>query len=222
MKFELERDNLFSMHDEAAHMKLRAKMAAGYSGKENESMGGTVDKQVAAFIDLIDRKYVSDPNEYRPMDFALKTQYFTLDVISALAFGKPFGYLTHDEDLHDYIKITTAYIPVMVTLGSVPWLADLLHSRLTRGLLSKESDKLGFSAFINVARKVVAERFAPEAKPQFDMLGSFIRSGLTPEEASSEVLLQIVAGSDTSASTIRAVVLHLLANASAYKKLQAE
>jgi cytochrome P450 len=222
MKLEPGRDNLFSMRDEAAHMKLRAKMAAGYSGKENESMEDTVDKQIAAFIDLIDEKYVSTSTEYRPMDFALKAQYFTLDVISALAFGKPFGYLTQDEDLHDYIKITTAYIPFMVALGSVPWLADLLHSRLMRGLLPKESDKLGFGAFINVAKNVVAERFAPEAKPQFDMLGSFIRHGLTPEEASSEALLQIVAGSDTSASTIRAVMLHILANASAYRKLQAE
>jgi len=222
MKFEPGRNNLFSMRDEVGHTKLRAKMAAGYSGKENESMEGTVDKQVAAFIELIDTKYISSGTEYRPMDFSLKAQYFTLDVISALAFGKPFGYLTEDEDLHDYIKITTAYIPFMVTLGSLPWLADLLHSRLMRGLLPKDSDKLGFGAFINVAKNVVAERFAPGAKSQSDMLGSFIRHGLTPEEASSESLLQIVAGSDTSASTIRAVILYLLANASAYKKLQAE
>ena len=35
---------------------------------------------------------------YRPMDFVQKTQFFTLDVISALAFGVPFGYLARDED----------------------------------------------------------------------------------------------------------------------------
>ncbi|KAH6865919.1 cytochrome P450 [Alternaria rosae] len=223
MKLEPGRDNLFSMRDEVAHMKLRNKMAPGYSGKENESMEGTVDEQVAAFIDLIERKYVSTATEYRPMDFALKTQYFTLDVISALAFGKPMGYLKQDVDLHDYIKITTTYVPFMLTLSNVPWLANLLHSRLLRGVLPKESDKLGFGAFINVARKVVAERFASEeSKPKSDMLGSFIRHGLTPEEASSEALLQIIAGSDTSASTIRAVMLHTLANASSYRRLQAE
>jgi cytochrome P450 len=222
MKLEPGRDNLFSLRDEAAHMKLRNKMAAGYSGKENESMQGTVDEQVAAFINLIERKYVSTATEYRPMDFALKTQYFTLDVISALAFGKPMGYLDQDADLHDYIKITTTYIPFMMALANVPWLANLLHSRLMRGLLPKESDKLGFGAFINVARKVVAERFASESKPKSDMLGSFIRHGLTPEEASSEALLQIIAGSDTSASTIRAVMLHMLSNAPSYGRLQAE
>ena len=223
MKLEPGRDNLFSMRDEAAHLKLRSKMAPGYSGKENESMEGTVDEQVAAFIDLIERKYISTASEYRPMDLALKTQYFTLDVISALAFGKPMGYLKQDVDLHDYIKITTTYVPVMMALSYVPWLANLLHSRLLRGVLPKESDKLGFGAFINVARKAVAERFASEdSKPKSDMLGSFIRHGLTPEEASSEALLQIIAGSDTSASTIRAVMLHTLTNASSYRRLQAE
>jgi len=154
---------------------------------------------------------------YRPMDFVQKTQFFTLDVISALAFGVPFGYLARDEDLFDYIRISTAYIPFMMVSTSVPWVAGLLHSKLP-----SESDKLGFGAFIGVARRVVAERFEPGVQPQLDMLGSFIRHGLSPEEASSEALLQIVAGSDTSASAIRAVVLYLVTNPTAYGKLQAE
>lgn len=58
--------------------------------------------------------------------------------------------------------------------------------------------------------------------PQPDMLGSFIRHGLTQEEAAGEALLQIIAGSDTSAGTIRAVMLSILTIPSAYRKLQKE
>src|SRR5262245_10590283 len=54
------------------------------------------------------------------------------------------------------------------------------------------------------------------------MLGSFIRHGLTQDEASGEALLQVVAGSDTSASTIRIVMLNLLSSPAIYRKLQAE
>lgn len=54
------------------------------------------------------------------------------------------------------------------------------------------------------------------------MLGSFIRHGLTQEEAAGEALLQIVAGSDTSAGTLRAAMLGILSNPIAYKKLQSE
>jgi cytochrome P450 len=54
------------------------------------------------------------------------------------------------------------------------------------------------------------------------MLGSFIRHGLTEEDASRELLLNIVAGSDTSATSIRVMLLSLIANPSVYQKLQRE
>lgn len=73
-----------------------------------------------------------------------------------------------------------------------------------------------------MAKRVVAERFVPEAKSRRDMLGSFIRHGLTQEQASGEALLQVVAGSDTSAGTLRSVMLNILTNPNAYRKLQME
>jgi len=51
------------------------------------------------------------------------------------------------------------------------------------------------------------------------MLGSFTHHGLTLEEARRESLLNVVAGSDTSATTFRIIILHLLNNPHAYKKL---
>lgn len=74
----------------------------------------------------------------------------------------------------------------------------------------------------SVTKKVVASRYGPDAPSHADMLGSFIRHGLTEEESAGEALLQIVAGSDTSATTIRSVILHLQSNPHAYRKLQAE
>lgn len=38
---------------------------------------------------------------------------------------------------------------------------------------------------------MVGERFGPNKKEQMDMLGSFIRHGLTHEEAESESLMQM-------------------------------
>ncbi|KAK3348834.1 cytochrome P450 [Lasiosphaeria hispida] len=222
LRFDPTRDNLLSQRDDVAHNQLRAKMAAGYAGKENLSMEATIETQISKLIHLIETKYLSTTSEYRPMDLAQKVQYFTLDVISDLAFGSAFGYLTQDGDVFDYIKITTSVIPVMLVLANIPSLANLLQSRLFRGLLPKETDALGFGAFIGVTKKFVSARYHPSAPSQPDMLGSFIRHGLTQEEASGEALLQVIAGSDTSASTIRAVMLHLLSNPAAYRRLQAE
>jgi hypothetical protein len=111
-------------------------------------MEGTVDKQIARLVGLIERKYLSSDKEYRPMDLGQKGQFFTLDVISDLAFGKAFGYLEQDDDVFDYIRIAERYIPAMLLMANIPWLARLTHTRLFRNLLPKESDKLGFGAFI--------------------------------------------------------------------------
>lgn len=74
----------------------------------------------------------------------------------------------------------------------------------------------------SVANRKVSERFAPGAVSHPDMLGSFIRHGLDREEASREALLNVVAGSDTSATTIRLIMLSLLSSPVAYRKLQNE
>jgi len=107
-----------------------------------------MDAQIAKLIHLIEAKYLSTVESYCPIDFAEKASFFTLDVISDLAFGNAFGYLDQDADVYDYLKMTKTFIPIMVTLGNLPWLASLLQSRLLRGLMPSESDKLGFGAFI--------------------------------------------------------------------------
>lgn len=111
-------------------------------------METSIDTQIANLVHLIGIKYLSSSHDYRPMDFAEKASFFTLDVISDLAFGQAFGYIVQDGDVYDYLKITKSFIPIMMVLGDIPFLADLLQSRLLRGLLPSESDKLGFGAFI--------------------------------------------------------------------------
>jgi hypothetical protein len=111
-------------------------------------MEGSVDMEVAKLVHLLETKYISTPQEYRPVDFGEKASFFTLDVISELAFGEAFGYLDQDVDVFDYLAITKTFLPIMVTLGDIPFLAKSLQSRYLRGLLPSESDKLGFGAFI--------------------------------------------------------------------------
>lgn len=85
------------------------------------------------------------------------------------------------------------------------------------------SDLVNSDADIHsVAKSVVAERFGENKVVRKDMLGSFIKNGLTQEEAGSETLLQIIAGSDTTATAIRATLLHLMSSPSAYVALRDE
>ena len=111
-------------------------------------MEHTIETQVASMVKLIKSKYISTNTDYRPVDLAQKLQYFTLDVISDLAFGKPLGYLQRDADPYDYVEAMDASMPVLASLGNVPWLANLFHSPLLRRFLPSEKDKGGFRAVI--------------------------------------------------------------------------
>ncbi|KAK1989709.1 cytochrome P450, partial [Colletotrichum falcatum] len=73
-----------------------------------------------------------------------------------------------------------------------------------------------------IAKEVAAERFGPNKKIQRDMLGSFVARGLTQEEASSEILMQILAGSDTTATAIRATLLYIITSPRVTAALRAE
>lgn len=54
------------------------------------------------------------------------------------------------------------------------------------------------------------------------MLGSFLKHGLTREEAEGETLVQIIAGSDTTATAIRTTMLYLMASPHSYAALAGE
>ena len=86
----------------------------------------------------------------------------------------------------------------------------------------KGTDRIGMGAMIGVAQRVASERYAPGAKLYPDMLGSFIKMGLTQQEAESESILQILGGSDSTATAIRATFLYILTNPSVYTKLMHE
>ncbi|KAL2021877.1 hypothetical protein VTK56DRAFT_6472 [Thermocarpiscus australiensis] len=87
-------------------------------GKHVDNLHQQIDKQVAALVSLLETKYLSTKTSFKPVDLARKGQYFTLDVISALAFGKELGYLVADADLHDYIRTTESETVVQIIAGS--------------------------------------------------------------------------------------------------------
>ncbi|KAF8848799.1 pisatin demethylase [Acephala macrosclerotiorum] len=222
LRLDPTHNNILSERNDEKHNVLRAKMAAGYSGKENRHLERSIDNNIANLIKLIETKYLSTETDFKPVDFARKAQFFTLDAISDIAFGREFGYLANDKDMFSYIKTTEDTIPVMNLIGALPWLAQVLHSRVFKSLLPTDKDVHGLGKVMRIAKEAVGERFGPNKKEQRDMLGSFVRRGLTQREAESETLMQILAGSDTTASAIRATILHIITSPHVLNTLLAE
>ncbi|KAF7541948.1 hypothetical protein G7054_g352 [Neopestalotiopsis clavispora] len=221
-------DSLFSMQDTAAHDKLKAQLSFGYGGKENPTIEDGVDEQIHSLHALIRRKYLSAPPTggdaaCRPLDLAVILQYFTLDSLTRIAYGEAFGYLKTDSDVHDYIKTSEEYVPIIVMCAEIPFLRHLfMNKTLLAWIGPKATDKKGIGKLVGVARDIVNKRMSSQAEDQRDMLGSFIRHGVGRNALEGEIPFQIIAGSDTTATALRGTMLSLMTTPYAYQALQTE
>ncbi|RBQ67894.1 hypothetical protein FVER14953_13512 [Fusarium verticillioides] len=219
MRLDPTKDNVLSQRDDDLHASTRSKMAAAYSGKEVDNIETTIDENVERLLDLLDAEYISKDI---PFDFGYKAQYFTLDVISALAFGEAFGDLETDSDVNGYITAMEESMPTIITTTVMPWMIKLLQLPIFRSMLPSDKDKAGVGRVMAIAKKVAAERFGPNPKVQRDMIGSFVSRGLLQHEVESEILMQILAGADTTATAIRATLLYIISNPRVVQAMRAE
>ena len=156
------------------------------------------------------------------MDLARTLSYLTLDVISRIGFGEPFGDLRADADVDGFLAagdlaiwLNNYFMALGLTeLVHVPW--------IFRALGPSERDEGGMGKMVANARRVIEARIDQGVEGKSDMLASFMRHGLDKEDLITEACLQIIAGADTTASSLRGIMLYLLSHPRVYRKLQDE
>jgi hypothetical protein len=120
-----------------------------YLGKENITLEPTIDQNIMKFMRLIRTRYLSSGSTVRPMDLAIKAQFFTLDVIMEIATGAPMGDLDEDQDIHSYLKTTADALPALIMMGSVPAVSKFLHLPwVAKRLFPTAEDKIGMGKLI--------------------------------------------------------------------------
>lgn len=109
------------------------------------------------------------------------------------------------------------------------WLYRHIPTVITALLARKDTEKFGLGVISKIARDIVAEKYALASdtaekaqRQKSDMLGHLIAQGLTQKEAQAESHLQILAGSDSTATTIKMMMLHTVTNPSVYQTLRTE
>lgn len=140
---------LFSLMDNAEHDRLKAKLAGGYGGRENPGLEGVVDEMLGRWVEGIRGKYVTSGKDAKEgvtkkMDFARQAQYFTMDAITKMAYGKEFGFMERDEDVYGAIQGVEDGIPFMVMLAEMPLLGTVFtHPWVLRLVGPKKTDREG-------------------------------------------------------------------------------
>ncbi|KAI0455009.1 cytochrome P450 [Xylaria acuta] len=225
-RFHPESDAMFSMIEPARHDKYKAKTSHGYSGRETPGLESAIDEQIANLIGLIRRKYVRKPGtnaQAVPLDLSNAIALFTLDIISRIALGKEFGCLEADKDVLGFYHVIDKHLPVMNVLGDVPWARKIAFSTPGIKLFGpKPTDTTGLGPMMKMTNDEVRKRYTGDGKALTDILGSFRRHGLTETECQTEAFFMFVAGSETTSSTLTAMLFYLIATPVAYQRLKTE
>ncbi|KAI0449568.1 pisatin demethylase [Xylaria acuta] len=224
-RFNPYHDVMFTTLDVPAHDKMKSQIGATFGGREVPLLEPGVDEQVKALIDNIRQNLSNDAGNDSSdlLDLAPLMSYLTMDVITKVAFGQEYGYLKANKDLYSFLREVRENWPKLAMTVDIPLIRNIMLSPLFLRLFGPSvTDTKGMGKLMGVAREYVGKRYHPDAKPQGDLLGSWIRNGLTQDQAEIEGLFMIIAGSDTTASTIRITMLHIMTCPRVYNKLKQE
>lgn len=234
-----DRTNVLSERNEKKHKSLRAKLMRGvsnvampginlallltclqYSGRDLPNLEQDIEDRIGDLLTIVERRSAQG----QPVDVAKLASYFTLDVLTQQGFEQPVGYLKQERDMYSFIESVKQFAVVSELGSHFPRFQALLSSRIMAPLRPRATDKTGLGAMMGIAKGVVARRFAEtdDAAPKMDMLGSWMRCGLSAKEAENESITETLGGSDSTATAIRMIFLNVISNPAVYSKLMAE
>jgi hypothetical protein len=99
-----------------------------------------MDADILSLIHLLESRYICHNKSF---DFGRKAQFFAIDVIAHLAFGKPFGFIETDSDIYNYIGIIEKQVADMGILAVFPNLISLFNWPPLNRMLPSPEDKVG-------------------------------------------------------------------------------
>lgn len=151
-KFNPYHDDLFSLLDPQEHKRAKSRTISAYSGRETPDLEDGINSVLETLLYVLENKYATaTANSPVPplLDLGHISNYFTLDAITRIAFGKEFGYLREEKDHYGFLRSLHDLWPQMSTCADIPWIRNTLFSPLFLKLLGpKPTDKSGFGALM--------------------------------------------------------------------------
>ncbi|KAF1808151.1 cytochrome P450 [Eremomyces bilateralis CBS 781.70] len=216
-----EHPPIFFAVDAQTHQSARRKVGGAYTMTTILTMEDQIDKIVQQLEDRLDEEAANESY----FDFSKWINYFTVDIISDLAFGESFGCLRTCIDANGIISGLQGGHVFAIILSVVPSLGTLFSGPLSKYL--KPPDNQGIGLALKVAANIVSERYKQPSEKK-DLLNAIIsskdpdRSPIHRDQVRGEVVAALVAGGDTTAMSILGCVGFLLRNPGVFSKLREE
>ncbi|KAJ8116824.1 hypothetical protein OPT61_g1815 [Boeremia exigua] len=219
--------DMFTITSEKEHAAYRRVVGGVYTLSSILKNEPQIDDNVATLLDRLD----GFAQRSSPVDLGLWLEMYAYENIGSVFFGKPFGFLATSTDYGGYIAAVHKAMPLLSVVSMAPSYARTALLVAAAAMPSLLRAVLAVDSIRRNAVRETEEAMARKTDAQrHDMLTRLLEivaktgsgSGVTHHEIMGEMWVAVLAGADSTACALRAVVYHLLKNPSAMRKLTAE
>ncbi|KAK4096345.1 cytochrome P450 [Parathielavia hyrcaniae] len=216
--------HMFSETDPTLHAQMKRPVVRHYSVPAVLVMEPLMDSVIADFIDTLQQRYVEPKKK---CEFGDWLSYYAWDFMGMVTFSTKFGYMDKGTDFDGTLAIADKSIDYLALCGQMPWTDFVLDKNPIYPIGPPNVGNVTRIAIQNLTARLKGEdKNFTEGKPDF--LQYFIESKSTHPDLVNDgsvigyLLLNLIAGADTTAITMRALFYHLLKNPQTYARLQAD
>lgn len=139
-----DHDTMFSTMDMQIHDQIKAKLAGPYGGRETSAMEPIVDDMIRELHQHIRDEVSIGPGREHVVNFANVANFFTMDVITRISFGREMGFLRNHADVHGLMAALRYAMKTYTIPMNIPWLRSITTSNyFLKTLGPKSTDKEG-------------------------------------------------------------------------------
>ncbi|KAK4224031.1 pisatin demethylase [Podospora fimiseda] len=215
---------MFSEVDNVEHARLKRPVVRHFSVPSVLAMEPLMDQAIEEFVGHLQTRFVK-PN--KPVQFGNWLSYFAWDFLGINTFSKKFGYMDKGYDFDGSLAVGEKSIDYLGLCGQMPWADYWLDKNPVIALGPPNLSNVTSIAVANMTARLKGEdkNFNP-VRPDF--LQYFIESKSTHPEIVDEgtiigyLLLNLIAGADTTAITLRTLFYQCLKNPRIWNRLQSD
>ncbi|KAK7718862.1 hypothetical protein SLS57_005972 [Botryosphaeria dothidea] len=166
-------------------------------------------------------EFVSQVSKIKTLDATAWSMYLSFDIMGEVGFGKDFGGIASGTE-HPAIKGIHSHMEILGIMSHVPWFLNLI-SRVPGAAASYA----GFFSWCAAEIKAKQKQWDPEQYPQ-DIVSWLLKAYVekdtsaspTEEALHEDSRVVIIAGSETTATTLTSILYFLAKHPAVYRKLQ--
>ncbi|KAG8165816.1 hypothetical protein KVR01_004368 [Diaporthe batatas] len=218
--------HLFSTTDQEEHARMKRPIVKYYSQGSVLALEPLMDTVISDFCDHLESRFM-DSKQGKECDLGQWIAFYSWDMNGAATFSQRFGYMDTGRDHDKTIEIADKAMDYFPAVGQMPFLDFLLDKN---PVMRIGPPNLGTVTRI-AAEHLVARLSGKDASfnPKVpDFLQYFLNAKSTHPDLVDDgvimgyLLVNLLAGADTTAITIRTIFYYTLRDPAVYKKLEAE